>query len=240
MGISTPTNRGTKTAAFTLNATTATISPASTMQAGNLQVLGLGSQLPAASRTLSSVTDTQSNTWNVINSVDNGTTDVVSMAYCIPVNAIGTTDSITITMSGPMGQGSTAYRIDLEEIANQGATQADTSLSASATGSGTSLTCGTSGTPSLNDEIDIAYWAITALESSVTAGANYTALGTVSAGAFSLVGEYRILTSAATQSPTMTAGTTGTWAGMQSLFQGIQLSPLPYKTPQWIYLRRNH
>lgn len=194
--------------------TTITFSPASTASAGNLVVGAVGLNTGAA-RTLNTVTDNSGggNSWQVDKQVQNGTAEVIAVFSCSLVGSITSATTLTLTFSGTIA---TKYNVRLEEFSGA-ATATWLDVTASATGSGTSLTAGTTASAAASD-LGVAFWSISS-QSTFTQDGSHTAFTTVNQAAGpSNMGEYNVSVSGA-QSATGTAGTTGTWAGVQATYK---------------------
>jgi hypothetical protein len=196
MAITRVGNRGTGTGSSGALNVSVTISPTSALLASNLAILNVSSLVA----TLASVTDSQGNEWQINSSV--------------LAQGLRTTDTITLVFSLV----NTTFDWDLEEFAGA-LSPAWFDKSASATGSGTALTSGTTATLSQSAEVSIAAWAINSTEGSFTPGGSYTAFAIASQAGLGLVGEFLVVAATTAQSPTGTAGTTGTWAGCVATYK---------------------
>lgn len=201
----------------TISTATTTFSPASTIVAGDLAVL-MYAAAPTTARTLNSVTDTGSNTWTVDKQIQNGTALVV-IASSVLTTQLTTGSTITATWSATMvGQ---SPRYNCEEFSGV-VTATWTDVTASATGSGTAVTAGTTAAAAAGD-LGIGAWGIAA-NTTFTADGSHTKFTDVSSAApLSLGGEYNVSVSGA-QSATMTAGATGNWAGVQATYKAAAAS----------------
>lgn len=215
MAIAYVSNRGSGNVNPASNATTASFSPNATCAAGDLVVL-LVALKATTGRTLSSVSDNSGggNSWQVDKTSINST-DSVGIASCVLAGQITSSTVITVTFSGSVGLVAN-LKYDIEEFSGV-KTSSWFDVGASATGSGTNFTAGTTTSAAAND-LSIGAWAGLATESSVTADGSSTAFGSVTSSSLSLVGEYALGVSGA-QSRAMTAGTTVTWAGAQATYK---------------------
>lgn len=207
-------NRGSGTP--TISTSTTQFSPTSTIAAGDLVVL-IYICAPTAARTLNSVTDSGSNTWTVDKQIQNGTSTVCVIASSVLTTQLTISSTITATWSATMvGQ---VPRYNCEEFSGV-ASSTWTDVTASATGSGTALTAGTTAAAAAGD-LGIGGWGITG-SSTFTADGSHTKFTDFSTGP-SIGGEYNVSVSG-TQSATMTASATGTWAGVQATYKAAAAS----------------
>ncbi len=225
MAIARVGNRGTKTGTATLGGL-ATISPSVEVLAGDLLLLMVGT---VAGLAAVDINDTQGNTWQT----DVSLLNTSRVSICSSVLAFELTPADVITLQVGV---SAVYNLNLEEFSGI-VSPSWRDVTATASGAGTALTSGTTGTTAQNSELAVAAWAINSAEASFTAGGAYTAFGIVSQTGLGLLGEFVVLSSTGTQSATGTAGTTGTWAGAQATYKGgadigllEQRGPDPYMT----------
>jgi hypothetical protein len=219
MAIAYKGNRGTKTGT-TSAAGLATISPVSEALAGDLLVITVAT---LAGVSPLNVNDTQGNEWQVDNSLLN--TARASICSCVLAFELTPADVISLNLGASL-----AYNLDLEEFSGV-ITPGQLGGTSSASGAGTALTDGSltgSGT-----NVKVAAWAINAAESSFTPGGSMNAFGIVSQTGLGLFGQY--IVSSGSVSPTGTAGTTGTWAGVGAVYlpgaaQPEERGPDPFLT----------
>lgn len=216
MAITYKGNRGTGTGSTSALSSVALVSPASGLLAGDLAVLTVATLVA----TLTSVTDSQGNEWEIDSAASNGATCSVAIASSVLAYELDPTATISLGFSAV----ATTFDWNLEEFAGA-LSPAWFDQLASATGSGTALTSGTTPTLSQAAEVVIAAWAINSTEATFTPGGSYTALAIASQTGLGLLGEYLIVSATTAQSPTGTAGTTGTWAGCVATYKAGTSQP---------------
>lgn len=190
-------------------------SPANACTKGNLLVLVFGI---GAGTTLTGVSDSQSNTWTVDISVANGSSCAIGIASSVLTTGLATSDTITCTGSSSLS--SVTWGVSLEEFSGILA-PGWTDGTASATGSTTALTCGTTAVSSVANEIVVSAWAFANNPTSWSGNGSGFAGNNVTS--YWMAGQYEIDTVKGTRSPSGTAGFGQTWVGAVATYKGITM-----------------
>lgn len=168
------------------------------------------------------VSDSRGNTWTTNESQANGTNRV---AIAFAENAAAGATTITVSSSGTGDQYVTAIAAEFPSMVSAGAFDVDIG----ATGSGTALNTGTTGTPSQADNL-VVYVGGCSVDSSIPASpaSGYTALDiNQSSVTYQPISSgWKDITSAAGQSAALTLAVGDTWAAAAAVFKKSTAPPL--------------
>lgn len=180
---------------------------------GNLLVISFAiASMAVGTGSLTSVSDTGGNTWNVVANGQTATTTTpgIFIAYSFLTAAPGT---ITMTTSGSFGNG-ISWKV--EEFS--GLAAFDTASTAKQNPAATSLTTNAA-TPAGAGELAIVASANQVAQSTVTAGSGYTLAGTVlNTSPPEPILEYNLSAGSGSQTATLSWGTSGKSAGQLAFF----------------------